>query len=137
MGVDLAKEGDRSAVREVLGAILKPWTTAHTLDEIRDIFDRHDVSWGPYWTFVELVEHDDRCSTANPMFEQVEQPGIGTYLMPGSPLSFDTSERLPARRAPILGEHTDEVLTDMLGMSDAEIGRLYADGVVDGSADGA
>ena len=39
-------------------------------------------------------------------------------------------ERLPARRAPQLGEHTEEVLADVLGLSDAEIGRLHDDGVV-------
>jgi len=134
MDVDLNKEGDRFAAREVLGAILKPWTTARTLDQIREIFDRHDVSWGPYWSFMELVENDERCSPTNPMFQEVEQPGIGTYLMPSSPLRFDTCERLPARRAPLLGEHTDEVLADVLAMTDAEIGRLYEDGVVGGPA---
>ena len=132
MGVDLKKQGDRFAAREVIGALLKPWTTARTLDQIREIFDAHDVCWGPYWTFMELVENDKRCSPANPMFQEVEQPGIGTYLMPSSPLHFDACERLPPRRAPLLGEHTDEVLADVLGMTDAEIGRLYEDRVVGG-----
>ncbi len=132
MGVDLSKEGDRFAAREVLGAILKPWTTARTLEEIREIFDAHDVCWGPYWTFTELVEHDQRCSPENPMFQEVEQPGIGSYLMPSTPLRFDACERLAPKRAPLLGEHTDEVLAELLGLSDAEIGRLYSDGVVGG-----
>ncbi|HWF36274.1 MAG TPA: CoA transferase [Solirubrobacteraceae bacterium] len=132
LGVDLTKEGDRFQAREVIGAILKPWTISRTLEEIGTIFDAHDVCWGPYWTFLELVENDERCSPANPMFEEVEQPGIGTYLMPGSPLNFEACERLPPRRAPLLGEHTDEVLADVLGLTDAEIGRLYDDGIVGG-----
>ena len=132
MDLDLTKEGDRFAAREVLGAILKPWTIARTLDEIREIFDRHGVCWGPYQTFLELVDQDPRCSTENPMFDQVEQPGIGTYLMPGSPLDFSGLGRLPARRAPVLGEHTDEVLADVLALSEAEIGRLHDEGVVAG-----
>ena len=66
------------------------------------------------------------------MFEEVEQPGIGTYLMAGSPLDFSELGRLPVRRAPMLGEHTDEVLADVLSLSDAEIGRLHDDGVVAG-----
>ena len=90
------------------------------------------MSWGPYQTFMELVEHDPRCSTENPMFDEVEQPGIGTYLMPGSPLSFSQFAREPARRAPLLGEHTDEVLSELLGLTDAEVGRLHRDGVVAG-----
>jgi len=132
LDVDLTKEGDRFVAREVIGAILKPWTISRTLEEIRTIFDANDVCWGPYWTFMELVENDERCSPANPMFQEVEQPGIGTYLMPSSPLNFASSERLPPRRAPLLGEHTDEVLADVLGLTDAEIGRLYDDGIVGG-----
>ncbi len=133
MGVDLSLEGDRFIAREVIGAVLKPWASARTLNEIQAIFDSHDVCWGPYWTFRELVENDERCSVANPMFAEVEQPGIGTYLMPGSPLSFEACERLPVRRAPQLGEHTEEVLADVLGLTDAEIGRLRADQVVGGA----
>jgi 2-methylfumaryl-CoA isomerase len=132
MGVDLTREGDRFAAREVLGAILKPWTVRRTLDEIREVFDRHRVCWGPYQTFLELVDQDPRCSTDNPMFDEVSQPGIGSYLMPGSPLSFSEVERLPVRRAPLLGEHTDEVLANVLGLSETEIGRLHDEGVVAG-----
>ena len=130
--VDLDEEGGRFAARELIGATLKPWVLARTLDEVRDSFDRHGVSWGPYQTFTELVEGDPRCSTVNPMFSEVEQPDIGTYLMPGAPLAFTSAERLAARSAPVLGEHTDEILADVLGLTDGEIGRLHDDGVVSG-----
>jgi 2-methylfumaryl-CoA isomerase len=132
MDVDLDEEGGRFAAREVIGATLKPWVLTRTLEEVRAIFDSHDVSWGPYQTFTQLVEEDPRCSPDSEMFEEVEQPGIGTYLMPASPLDFSAAERLPPRRAPLLGEHTDEVLTEVLGLSDAEIGRLSDRGVVAG-----
>jgi 2-methylfumaryl-CoA isomerase len=133
MGVDLSTEGDRFRARELLGAILKSWTTRYTLAEIRERFDAHGVCWGPYQTFTELVETDPRCSVANPMFEEVEQPGIGTYLMPGSPLDFRGSSRVEVRPAPLLGEHTDEILAGCLGLGDGEIGRLHDDGVVAGA----
>ena len=132
LDVDLSKEGDRFAAREVLGAILKPWTISHTLDEIGEIFDRHGVCWGPYQTFMQLVDEDPRCSTENPMFGEVEQPGIGTYLMAGSPLLFSEHGRLPATRAPLLGEHTDEILSELLTLSETEIGRLHDEGVIAG-----
>jgi 2-methylfumaryl-CoA isomerase len=132
MEVDLSAEGDRFAAREVIAALIKPWTTRRTFDEIREIFDRHRVCWGPYQTFLELVDHDPRCSPDNPMFEEVEQPGIGQYLMPGSPLEFSKLGRAPVRRAPRLGEHTDEVLAGVLALSDAEIGRLHDEGVIAG-----
>jgi len=132
LGVDLSEEGGRFAAREVIGSVLKPWIISRTLAQVAEIFDAHDVCWGPYQTFTELVDTDARCSPENPMFDLVEQPGIGTYLMPGSPLVFGACDRLPPRPAPLLGEHTDEVLGDILGLSDAAIGRLHDEGVVAG-----
>ena len=134
MDVDLGEEGGRFAAREVIGATLKPWVLARTVPELRELFDRHGVSWAPYQTFTQLVEEDPRCSPANPMWEEVEQPGIGSYLMPGSPLDFSGAERLAPRAAPMLGEHTDQVLAEVLGLGDAEIGRLYERRVVAGPA---
>jgi 2-methylfumaryl-CoA isomerase len=66
------------------------------------------------------------------MFSMVEQPGIGTYLMPSSPLQFGASPRLAATRAPLLGEHTDEILSTVLELSDAEIANLHDQHVVEG-----
>jgi 2-methylfumaryl-CoA isomerase len=124
LDVDLNQEGDRFKARDAISAVLAPWCAERTLVQIRDAFEGTGVCWGPYQTFLQMVEEDPRCSTANPMFSAVEQPGIGRYLVPGSPLDFAASPREPARRAPILGEHTDEVLADVLGLSGVEIGRL-------------
>ena len=66
------------------------------------------------------------------MFETLEQPGIGRMLTPRSPLDFSRVPRLPARPAPRLGEHTDEILLDLLGLSAGEVGALHDAGVVAG-----
>ena len=124
LDVDLNLEGDRFRARDAISAVLAPWCAERTLAQIREAFESTGVCWGPYQTFLQMVEEDPRCSIANPMFSEVEQPGIGRYLVPGSPLEFAASTREPARRAPILGEHTDQVLADVMGLSDAEIGRL-------------
>jgi 2-methylfumaryl-CoA isomerase len=131
-GHDLATETGRYEARDLIVAILRPWFERRTLAEVRSAFVSAGVSWGPYQTFRQLVEEDPRCSTANPLFEEVEQPGIGTYLMPRSPLEFAHHGRLPARRAPMLGEHTEEILAEVLGLSAAEIGSLYDRGIVAG-----
>jgi 2-methylfumaryl-CoA isomerase len=133
LGVDLEKEGDRFAARHVISALIEPWVSRHTLAEVREVFDAYDVCWGPYQTFAELVRADPRCSSANPMFAEVDQPGIGTYLMPGSPLDFSATDRVPPAPAPQLGQHTDEILAGVLGLSSAEIGRLHDAGVVAGT----
>jgi len=132
MGLDFREEGDRFRAREVIAAILKPWIITRSLDEVRVSFDAHGVCWSPYQTFTELVERDPRCSSANPMFADVEQPGIGTYRMSASPLDFQAVPRLPPRRAPLLGEHTDEILSGLLALPDGEIARLHDQGVVAG-----
>lgn len=129
-GHDLSTESGRFEARDLIAALLRPWFAARDLAEIREIFADTGVSWGPYQTFTQLVQEDPRCSEENPMFEWVEQPGIGRYLAPGSPLWFEGAERLPVRRAPRLGEHTEEVLLDVLGLSDAEIGRLHRSGII-------
>ena len=79
-----------------------------------------------------MLAEDPRVSTGNPMFSELEQPGMGRYLVPGSPISFGAFVREPPRRAPLLGEHTDEILSNDLGLSDGEIGRLRESGVVAG-----
>jgi 2-methylfumaryl-CoA isomerase len=132
MGLDFAEEGDRFRAREVIAAILKPWIITRPLDEVRACFDAHGVCWSPYQTFTELVEHDPRCSVDNPMFAEVEQPGIGRYRMPASPLDMSAVPRLPPRPAPALGADTDDVLAGVLGLDAVHIGRLHDDGVVAG-----
>jgi 2-methylfumaryl-CoA isomerase len=132
-GHDLNSETGRFEARDLIAALLRPWFAARRLAEVRDAFAGTGVSWGPYQTFGQLVTEDARVSTENTMFQEVEHPGVGTYLMPGSPLDFSERGRLPVRRAPLLGEHTEEILADVLGLSSAEIGRLHESGTVAGS----
>ena len=132
MGVDLGTEGGRFEAREAIGAVLSPWFAARTLDEVRRAFEGSGVLWGPYQDFGQLVAEDPRCSPANPMFQEVEQPGIGRWRMPGTPLAFGGVPRGDVRPAPKLGQHTDEILAERLGLSGAEIGRLHDSGIVAG-----
>jgi 2-methylfumaryl-CoA isomerase len=132
LDVDLSREGDRFRAREVISAVLAPWFRARTLEEVRRTFEGTAVCWGPYQTFRQMVDEDPRCSTRNPLFAWLEQPGVGRYLVPGSPLQFSEVERAAPRHAPLLGEHTDEVLSEVLGLSDGQIGRLRDKRVIAG-----
>ena len=60
----------------------------------------------------------------------LNQPGVGRVLAPGSPLSFSEIDRGEPTVSPRLGEHTDEILLEILGMTTTEIGKLHDDGVV-------
>jgi 2-methylfumaryl-CoA isomerase len=123
-GLDLDDEGDRFRARSAICAMLSPWVAARSLAEVRVIFERHRVLWGPYQDIQQLMTEDVRCSLTNPLFQRVEQPDIGTHLMPGSPLSFGAFPRPDVNPAPRLGQHTDELLRDVVGCSDIEIRRL-------------
>jgi 2-methylfumaryl-CoA isomerase len=124
-GHDLDSESGRFEARDLIAALLRPWFEARDLADVRAAFAGTGVSWGPYQTFRQLVGEDPRCSTANPMFEEVEHPGVGRYLMPGSPLEFSDLGRLPVQRAPRLGEDTEEILAEVLGLAATEIAHLH------------
>ena len=132
LGLDLRKEGDRFRCRRQISKILEPWFQTRMLSEIRTIFDTNGVTWAEYHTVREAIEKDLDCSIENPMFGMLEQPGIGEYLVPGSPIDFGAVDRTPVKRAPLLGEHTDEILLDILGMSESEVGKLHDTGIVAG-----
>jgi 2-methylfumaryl-CoA isomerase len=134
LGVDLDTEAGRFAARDAIAEIVAPWCAARTLAEIETAFAGSGVLWGPFQDFATLVNADSRCSTANPLFAAVDQPGIGRYLAPGLPLDFGAAPRVPTRPAPLLGEHTDRVLSEVLGLPAAEIGRLHDAGIVAGPA---
>jgi 2-methylfumaryl-CoA isomerase len=133
-GHDLDTETGRYEARDLIAAVLRPWFERRPLEAVRRAFAGTGVSWGPYQTFRQLVEEDPRCSTYNPMFEELQHPGLGSYLAPRSPLDFSLHGRLPVRRAPRLGEHTDLILAETLGLSPREIGDLHDHGVVAGAS---
>jgi len=112
--------------------VLARWCASRSLDEIHLAFTGTGVLWGQFQDFRQLVRKDPRCSEANPLFSVVEQAGAGRFLTPGLPLDFSAQERRPPRPAPRLGEHTDLVLSEILGLSTGEIGRLHNERVVAG-----
>ncbi|MGD9614600.1 MAG: CoA transferase [Alphaproteobacteria bacterium] len=129
MGVDLDTETGRYEARDMIAALLARWCATKTLAEIRESFDSSGVLWGPFQDFLQLVRDDPRCSPANPLFAAVEQPGIGRYPMPGLPLDFSASPRQPTGPAPRLGEHTEQILAEVLGLTATEIARLREAGI--------
>jgi 2-methylfumaryl-CoA isomerase len=112
VGADFRKEADRWVHRAPLCEMLAEWIAERDLAEVGEAFERHGVLWGPYQTFKQLVAEDPRASTANPMFAEVEHPGLGSILTAGSPLRFSAAAPVPPRPAPALGDHTEEVLRE-------------------------
>ena len=128
--LDLKKEGDRFEAREQIRTLFARWFSQQDYTEAVKVLDAAGVCWGPYQTIEEMVSNDKDCSADNPLFNRIEQPGIGEYLMPGQPLDFSAVNREPVQPAPLLGQHTEQILSDVLGMSSAAIGKLHDSGIV-------
>lgn len=132
LGLDLDQEGNRYRARRDIAEVLDAHIRTQALAQLAAAFDANGVCWGRYQSMADLIDHDADCSPDNPIYHLVEQPDIGTYPVPGQPMHFGAVERQPARRAPRLGEHTDEILGDLLGLDSGEIGRLHDQGIVAG-----
>ena len=71
-------------------------------------------------------------SDANPVFRDVDQPGLGKLRVGGSPLAFSALARDDPGPAPQLGEHTEQILAEDLGLSAPRDRRAARRGVVAG-----
>jgi 2-methylfumaryl-CoA isomerase len=131
LGVDLMDEGVRWQHRDAITAILAPWFAARRVAEFETQFNRAGLTWSQFRTVTEALAEDPDLSAENPMFQMIGQPGIGRFPVPGSPLDISTEPRLPPAPAPELGADTEEILGDVVGLTDGEIARLFDDGVVE------
>ncbi len=113
-GQDLTDDSGRYHVREEILAVLTSWSKSRNYSDIADVFDKARILWGPYQTFCEMVENDPRASIENPMFEKIDQPGIGNMLIAGSPLTFSSMKRKSVKAASNVGADKQSVLQDLL-----------------------
>ncbi|RKQ85131.1 2-methylfumaryl-CoA isomerase [Mycolicibacterium mucogenicum 261Sha1.1M5] len=110
LDVDLNTEEGRYVGREAIDAVLRPWFAARAAEEAIAILRDAGVLQGKFQTFEQLVTEDPRCSLANPLFTEIDQPGLGKILAPGSPLQFGGTPLRDAALAPELGADTADVI---------------------------
>mgnify|MGYP006141184229 FL=1 len=131
--LDFKKEGDRYQAREQLKELFQPWFAELNFQSVTQALEEAGVCWGPYQTIKELVDSDPDCSTDNPLFSQINQPGVGSVLVPSQPLNFSALPISEPQPAPLLGEHTDQILAQVLEMDSMEIAKLHDSGIVAGA----
>jgi 2-methylfumaryl-CoA isomerase len=129
LGVDFSIEDDRFEYREVLAGLIQRWFAARSAAEVSRVLAGTSLLWAPYRSFAEAVAHLQTPEGANPLMSVVDQPGIGPHLAPGSPLVFATWPGR-AQPAPLLGQHSVQLLADELGLSADEIDSLRAQRIV-------
>jgi len=132
-GVSFARdEGLRFTHREALFPLFELAIAQRGAAELASLFDANGVCWGPYHTLSSSMASEPRLVSGNPLFSEVAHPSGLTYPTPGAAATLPQSERAGAKPAPRLGEHTDQVLVEFLGLSSGAIGRLHDSGCVAG-----
>lgn len=107
-------------------AAVEEWSTTLTKFEAMDILNKYDIPCGPILSMKEIAE--DPSLRATGTIVEVDHPERGPYLTVGNPIKLSDSPT-EVRRSPLLGEHTDELLSG-LGYSEDQIRRLREERVI-------
>lgn len=108
---------------EPLKAIIEKWTRERTLDDIVEILLDAGVPAAPINT-IDRVATDPHIAGAREMFVDLEHPKAGKMKVTGNQLKFTNQKVVIDRPAPILGQHTEEILEELLGVSRGEYEEL-------------
>ena len=118
----LAKAEARRLNKELLEDEITRFTSTRTLDECEETLNQFGVPNGRINTLTMICK--DPQIAARDMIVKVEHPVAGTYQMAGSPLKFSSLTEAHYEPAPTLGQHTREILSERLNMTDTEIEAL-------------
>ncbi|GAA5131410.1 CaiB/BaiF CoA transferase family protein [Alloalcanivorax gelatiniphagus] len=114
--------------REVLVPLLRQTTVMKTTREWLDDLEAVGVPCGPVNTLEQVFE--DPQAQARGLRREMEHPSAGAVPTVASPLRLSATPAQYRRPPPLLGEHTREVLGDLLGIDEAGLQTLFAEGVV-------
>jgi formyl-CoA transferase len=108
-------------------ATIEAWTMTKTKFEVMDICNKVDIPVGPILSMKEIAEEQSLRATGTVV--EVDHPGRGKYLTVGNPVKMSDSIT-EVKRSPLLGEHTAEILTKVLGYSAAELEAIKTSGAI-------
>lgn len=102
------------------------------LDELAPLFDGKGVCWSVYRSLSQSMASERGFVRDNPVFSPTMHASGESYPTPGAAATFVDMPRHDPAPAPRLGQHTDEVLAEVLSLSATEIGHLHDQGLVAG-----
>ncbi len=120
---------ERKENEEELDRLIAAWTVNHSAEEVMSMMQTARVAAGIVASGEDTMEHDPQLKHRH-LFWELEHPEIGNYhgVAPSFILSKCPCE---IKRAPLMGEHNEYVLKEILGMSDDEVNELISKGVVE------
>jgi len=107
-------------------ARIEQWTMTKDKFEAMDILNQYDIPCGPILSMKEIAADESLRETGT--IVEVDHPTRGKYLTVGNPIKMSDSPT-EVTRSPLLGEHTEEVLTQ-LGYTAGDVAALRAEGVI-------
>ena len=108
---------------------IEQWCMTKTKFEAMDILNKYDIPCGPILSMKEIAEEQSLRDTGTVV--EVDHPTRGKYLTVGNPIKMSDSIS-EVKRSPLLGEHTDEILRDVLRFDDGRIAEIKASGALGG-----
>lgn len=119
---------DGATRRDEVYPIVEAKMTEKTTAEWMAIFDEHNIWSGPAYTYAD-VDNDPHVR-ATGMIASIEHPKEDTLRMPNVPNKLSATPEAIRRHPPMLGEHTDEVLSQLLGYDEAKLEQLREAGAI-------
>ncbi len=107
--------------------LIEEWTATLPKWQVLEQLNAHSIPCGPILSTKEIIE--DVSLTANDMIVSVEHPERGRFTTVGNPLKLSDSPT-HITTPPLLGEHTEDILINELGLGDEELRLLRASGVI-------
>jgi crotonobetainyl-CoA:carnitine CoA-transferase CaiB-like acyl-CoA transferase len=117
----------RRDAREEVNAIVSAFTRKKTVAELVALFTEHQVPHAPILGVGEALAQPQ--TVAREMVVEVEHPVLGPIPIVNRPIKFDEKQPKP-EAPPVLGQHTDEILAEVLDLSSEAIAELRAGGAV-------
>jgi formyl-CoA transferase len=124
---DYAKPPARLPRLKHIFATIEQWTMTKTKFEVMDICNAHDIPVGPILSMKEIAGEESLRQTGTVV--EVDHPVRGKYLTVGNPVKMSDSVT-EVKRSPLLGEHTEEILTKVLGYSAGEVAEIKSSGAI-------
>ncbi len=129
LGAPLHEEGARFVHRAPLNALVAAVVGSRPAVQLASAFEARGVCWSRYRTLATALAQEPRLFADSPVFAPVHHPS-GGYPTPGAAARLPADERSTPQPAPRLGQHTDEILMSLLGLSSTEVARLHDAGSV-------
>jgi succinate--hydroxymethylglutarate CoA-transferase len=108
--------------RDILDAMVEAELQLRTTQEWLEIFDGSGMPYAAVNDIHQTMNHEH--VLARNMIEEIDHPACGKVKLVNHPVKYSRVEPKIRSPPPLLGEHTDEVLRELLGLDESEIGEL-------------